>query len=185
MVSYLVNNAGTSAYLAAGFAIISFAALFIFFAGVTVFGPINDFLSIFQMLFLIPVALALYQLLRSTAPTISLLTTAGAVLALAIIAVLQILLVVRIVTFEFTIRPILILGVVLGIWWLATGFLAFNSGALPTGLAWTSIIVGVSFMVIAVGFWIDGPQHPLAAIGFLVGAIASPVLAIWLGRLLS
>ena len=80
MVSYLVNNAGTSAYLAAGFAIISFAALFIFFAGVTVFGPINDFLSIFQMLFLIPVALALYQLLRSTAPTISLLTTAGAVL---------------------------------------------------------------------------------------------------------
>ena len=98
---------------------------------------------------------------------------------------LQILLVVRIVTFEFTIRPILILGVVLGIWWLAIGFLAFNSGALPTGLAWTSIIVGVSFMVIAVGFWIDGPQHPLAAIGFLVGAIASPVWAIWLGRLLS
>lgn len=137
MVSYLVNNAGTSAYLAAGFAIISFAALFIFFAGVAVFGPINDFLSIFQMLFLIPVALALYQLLRSTAPVISLLTTAGAVLALTTIAVLQILLVVRIVTFEFTLRPILILGVVLGIWWLAIGLLAFISGTLPSGLAWT------------------------------------------------
>jgi hypothetical protein len=185
MVSFMVNHAGISAYLAAGFAIISFAALFIFFAGVAVFGPINDFLSIFQMLFLIPVALALHLMLRQTAPAISFLATAGAILALSIIAVLQILLVARVVTFEFTIRPILILGVVLGIWWLAIGILAFISGALPTGLAWTSIIVSISFMIIAVGFWIEGLQHPLAAIGFLVGAIALPVWAIWLGRLLS
>jgi hypothetical protein len=185
MVNYLVDNAGTSAYLAAGFAIVSFVALFIFFAGVAVFGPINDFLSIFQMLFLIPVVLALYQLLRSTAPVLSLLTTIGAVLALASIAVLQIFLVLRIVTFDFTIRPILILGVMLGIWWLVVGVLIFISGTLPTGLGWISMIVGASFLIIAVGFWIDGPQHPMAALGFLVGAIASPVWAVWLGRLLS
>ena len=185
MVSYLVTQAGTSAYLAAGFAIVSFAALFIFFAGVSVFGPINDFLSIFQMLFLIPVALALHRMLRQTAPEISFLVTAGAILALSSIAILQSLLVIQAVSFEQTLRPILILGVVLGLWWLITGMLAIIGSTLPSGLAWTGMVAGASYIVIAIGFWLSGPQHPLAAIGFLVGAIASPVWAIWLGRLLS
>jgi hypothetical protein len=89
------------------------------------------------------------------------------------------------VSFEQTLRPILILGVVLGLWWLVTGVLALNGSILPSGLAWTGMIAGASYIVIAIGFWLSGPQHPLAAIGFLVGAVASPAWAIWLGRLLS
>lgn len=184
MLSFLVQYAGWFSILAAVTSIISMAALFIFFAVGGIFGPINDITSVFQMLFLIPVAVALNQIFQERATTLISLVTILAILAMLSIAILQSMLVLGWVQFEQTLKPILLLGIVIGVWWLVVGFLSLNSASFPSGLTWTGIISGVSFIAIAIGFWIGGQEHPLAAVGFLVGAIAVPVWVIWLGRMI-
>jgi len=179
----LNNFFAWSAYLAAVFSILGFIALFIFFAVGGVFGTINDALSVFQFLFLIPVALALYLIFRERWPVLSGLVSLVAILAMGIIAVLQIALVFGLVRFEQTIGTILIVGSFIGLWWVVTGILMGQEGLFPSGLAWAGIIAGASFITIAIGFALRGPEHPLAAVGFLFGAIAVPVWAFWLGRL--
>ena len=185
MLDFLVQNAATFAYLAAVATIISFVALFIFFAVGGVFGPINDAASVFQMLFLIPVALTLHQVFRQLNPTLSLTATIITILAMLGIAILQSLLIVQRVRFEQTLKPVLLLGGVIGLWWLVVGALAFSSDTFPAGFAWVSMLAGLSGVLLVVGFWMGGQQHPLAAIGFLVNAFASSIWAIWLGQLLS
>lgn len=185
MYDFLVQNASTSAYLAAAFTVIGFIALFIFFAVGGVFGPINDLASVFQFLFLIPVALALHRNLGEGAPGLSLAVTVAVVLVMLAIAVMQSALVLGFVKFEQTLRPILFLGIVLGIWWATTGILALNQTGFPTGWAWTGIVTGISYIAIAIGFWIGGQQNPMAAVGFVVGAIASSVWTFWIASLLS
>jgi hypothetical protein len=184
MSSYLVENAGVFANLAGIAAIIAFAALFIFFAGVPVFGPINDAASVFQMLFLIPVALALHRIFRAGAPTLSLLATSIAIFAMLVIAVLQGLLVLKLVRFEQTLKTVLVMGGVVGVWWLLVAYLASGNSAFPSGLAWTSVIAGLSGVLLVVGFWLGGQQHPLAAIGFMANGLTAPVWTFWLARLL-
>lgn len=175
--------AGWSAYLAAIFSILGFIALFIFFAVGGVFGTINDALSVFQFLFLVPVVLALHQTLRQRWPALSGIVSLVAIVAMLAIAVMQIALVFSFVRFEQTIGAILLLGSLIGLWWIVTGILMRQEAFFPTGLAWAGIIAGASFVIIAIGFSISGPQHPLAAVGFMVGAIAVPVWAFWLGWL--
>ena len=183
MSESLNNFAAWSAYLAAVFSILGFMALFIFFAVGGIFGPINDALSIFQFLFLIPVALALYLIFRERWPALSGIISLVAIVAMLVIAVLQLALVFRFVRFEQTIGTILIVGSFIGLWWIVTGILMRQEVLFPSGLAWAGIIAGASFIIIAIGFALKGPEHPLAAVGFLLGAIAVPVWAFWLGRL--
>jgi hypothetical protein len=185
MLRILIENAGISAYLAGVFSILAFIALFIMFAGIGIFGPINDALSIFQMLFLIPVFVMVHKIVGDQVPVIMGVLTVAAILALLAIAAMQTLLVLRQVRFEQTLRPILLLGFALAAWWVASGVLSFAEASMPNGLAWAAIASGVSFAVIAVGYLTVGPQYPLTAIGFLVGAIATPVWSIWMGRLLT
>lgn len=185
MYSYLVQNAGTFAVWAAIASIISMVALFIFFAVGGVFGPINDVASVFQMLFLIPVALVLHQVFRQSAPAVVSLITIPAILAMLLIAVLQGLLVIKQVRFDQTLPWVLAMGGVVGLWWLVGGLLSLGHSAIPAGLAWAGIISGLSFIAVTIGFWIGGQEHPLAAAGFLVGAVSVPVWGFWLGRLLN
>jgi hypothetical protein len=182
MVDFLVRTAGKWAYLAGVAWILGFAALFIFYAVGGVFGPINDAISIFQFLFLIPVALALHRILGLHAPTVSGVATALGVGAMLVIALLQLLLVLGTVQFELTLRPILLFGAIVGLWWLVTSILGLARGALPAGPAWAGVVAGAAIIVTAIGFVLGGQQHPLSAAGFVVGAVAVPVWAFWLGR---
>jgi len=100
-------------------------------------------------------------------------------------AVLQTLLVLGVIRFEQTLKPILALGAVLGLWWLATSIPSLVHGVLPAGLAWVGIVAGASDIIGAVGFWIGGQEHPLAAISFAALALSAPTWAIWLGRVLA
>jgi hypothetical protein len=185
MIDFLVSNAAKSAYLAGVAWILGFAALFIFFAVGGIFGPINDAISIFQFLFLVPVALALHRILAVHSPVLSFGAAAAAIVAMLIIAALQLLLVLGYVRFDQTLRPILLLGAILGLWWLVTSILALIYGALPPGLAWVGIVAGVGHLLTAPAFLVWGQEHPLTAIGFLVVAVAVPVWAFWLGKVLA
>jgi hypothetical protein len=185
MVGFLVRTAGKWSYLAGVAWILGFAALFVFFAVGGIFGSINDAISIFQFLFLIPVALALHRILGLHAPALSGVAAALGIGAMLVIAFLQFLLVLGTVQFEQTLRPILLLGAIVGLWWLATSFLGLARGALPAGPAWAGVVAGAAIIVTAIGFVLGGQQHPLSTAGFVVGAVAVPVWAFWLGKILA
>jgi len=185
MIDFLALNADKSAYMAGAASIVSIVALFVFFAVGGVFGPINDSASVFQFLFLIPIALALYRILAPHSRALSLGATAVGIAAMLVFAVLQALLVFGYVRFEQTLKPVLILSGIVGLWWLSTSILSITRGALPAGLAWVGVVAGVSSVLVLVGFWIGGQEHPLAAVGFLAGGVAIPVWAFWMGKFLA
>ncbi len=175
--------AGWSAYLNVVFHVLSSASLMIFFAIGGIFGPINDALSVFFALSLLPIAGALYILLRSAYPALALIAVLLGAAAMLTLATLQALLVVGRVRFEQSLPAVLAATGVIGMWMLVYGVLALRAGALPAGLAWTLIVTGVGYGLVAIGFWIGGQEHPLAAIGFLVGLIGGVIWPISMGRL--
>lgn len=183
MIESLIEKAGLYANLAGVTAIISGLALFIFFAGVRIFGPINDATSVVQNIFLIPVALALYQLLRSQSPSLSLAAMVFGILAMLVFAALQTALVFGQVRFEQSLPYVLFTSGVVGLWLLANGLLALRVETYPGGLAWVGILAGLGYLLGLAGFWLGGQQHPLAAIGFVAAFVAVPVWCLWLGRL--
>ncbi|HSR46701.1 MAG TPA: hypothetical protein VLL77_01820 [Anaerolineales bacterium] len=182
----LIRNAALSAYLFAVASILSTVTLMIMFAGVGIFGPINDLISVFQFLFLIPVALATHQALRPAGSTAVLIVTIVGVLAMLVFAVLQSLLVVGVVRFEQTLGAVLAMGALIGLWLAITQGAQLSGGQVPTWLGWVGILGGLSFVLTAIGwFFLGGMQHPLVAVGFLIGAILLPAWGIGTGRLLS
>ncbi len=176
--------AGWCAYLAAAATVISFAALFIFFTRGGIFGTINDAASVFQMIFLLPVAVKLYQLLGHLAPELGLVVTIMALEMMIGIAILKSLVLLGRLRFEETLNAVLIMGGFLGPWWLVIGTLMLRSADFPSALGWTGAAVGASGVLLVLGFWIGGQKHPMAAIGFVINAVAVPIWAIWLGRLI-
>jgi hypothetical protein len=185
VVDSLVRIADKWSYLAGVAWILGFAALFISFAVGGVFGTINDAISILQFLFLIPVALTLHRILGLYAPAVSAVAAALGIGAMLVIAFLQLLLVLGTVRIEQTLRSILLLGIIVGLWWLVTSILGLARGALPAGPAWAGVVAGTVIIVTAIGFVLGGQQHPLSVAGYVVGAVAVPVWAFWLGRVLA
>jgi hypothetical protein len=76
------------------------------------------------------------------------------------------------------------MGAVTGLWAFINGWLARGGATLPGAMTWLLIIFGASYMLTAVGWYMAGQENPLVMIGFLIGAVAGPIWAIWLGRLL-
>lgn len=107
------------------------------------------------------------------------------IVAMLIFAVLQILLVFGYVRFEQTLQSVLVLAGIVGLWWLSTSILSLTSGTLPAGLVSVRVVAGVSAVLLVIGFWIGGQEHPLAVLGFIAGAVAVPVWALWLGKFLA
>jgi hypothetical protein len=181
MIDYLVSYAHKFAFLAGAAWILGFVALFIFFAVGGIFGRINDAISVLQYLFLIPVALALFRLLAERATLVSFGAAAVGIVAMLSIAALQVLLVVGSVRFEQTLRPILILAGIVGLWWLANSIVPLAHGTLPAGVAWVGVVAGVGSLLGMIGFLMGGQEHPLAAMGLLVVAVSVPIWAFSLG----
>lgn len=182
----IVHYAGIAAYLFAAASILSTLALIVMFAGVGVFGPINDVISALQFLFLVPVAIASYQTLRPMNPVMTAISTVVGVLAMLIFAALQLSLVAGILRFDQTLGAVLAAGAVIGLWLIAADATLLMGGHVATWLGWTGIVGGISFVLTAVGwFFLGGIDHPAVTVGFIVGAILLPVWGFGLGRVLS
>ena len=184
MIDSLVAAAGTASVLAGVAWIAATVALLIMFAGIEVFGPINDALSVFQFLLLIPAALAIHRLLSPHGPPLSLAATIAGIAAMLVFAGLQARLVFRAVRFEQTLNAVLALAAAVGAWWLSTSILSLAQGTLPAGLAWVGVVAGVSNLLTAAAYWTVGQEHPLTAAGFSLNAVAVPVWCFWLGMVL-
>lgn len=178
------NLAGWSAVLNGVTSIISTVTLLTFFAIGGPFGTINDGNSVLWALTFLPLALLFYGMHRDLNGALNAGTTVAGIAAMIIFAISQFLLTIGLVRFEQTFTLVLIMGGIIGIWLIVQGFLALGTHLLPTRLIWLMIAFGASFVLSMIGFLIGGWESPLAAGGFLIGAILGPIWAFWLARLL-
>ena len=194
MISQLNRYAGWSAYVSAVATILGFVFIVIFFAIGQPFGTLNDFFgSVILALSMMPVAVALHQILRSRTTNLSRLALfigLGAMAVFAFASTAVILHTFGIVTFVEP-RPgtgpfglDLYAPGVIGVWLLLIGYLSIRHASFPKRLGWMGVIAGAGYVVSILGFALGGPEHPLVAVGGLAGAIAYPIWAIWLGRVL-
>jgi len=201
---------GWSAILAGLAGLIGFVFLLLFFAleasGIfgqgepakpPLFGTLNDASYIPVALLMLPIALALYQRTRTTAPVVSLLSLAVGLAGLLMLVVCQALYVPRIIQ---TARqsPLIALSIgVIGLWLVVENELARRAGSLPAGLGWLGIATGLGMLLMPVVYFVLGgstlandPQaglsNPGVMAGFALGVLAIgigwPVWAILAGR---
>ena len=147
-------------------------------------GQVNDTISVVWVLTFLPLVWVFHHMHRPFAASVSLAAAVAAAAAVLLFASLQSLLVQGTVTFEQTIGAVVALGAVIGLWLMVNGLISLVALSLPSPLAWLTVAFGAGYVLSAIGFALGGQQHPLSAIGYLVGTVAGIVWAFWLGRLL-
>jgi len=172
-----------SAYLSAIATILTFITGILFFTVGGAFGKTNDISSIFQVLFMIPLALMLYRLLPDSTRAMGLIAALIGIGGMLVAAYGQSLLVFEKIDFEGSLRYFPA-GAAIGIWLVLTCSYALRSDLFPDGLAWTGILAGVSYIVIVLAFLIKGQQSMVFYVAGLMLGISYPVWAIWIGRLI-
>ena len=98
-------------------------------------GMLNDICVALQYLLTIPIALALYQILVAYNPGLIRIATIVGIVTMLIVAVLQLLLIFGVLSFDqqvIWISPAMILGV--GSWLVITGLVARSTGRLPNSM---------------------------------------------------
>lgn len=181
----VVRLFGWSAYANGILMLANMVTLALMFGVSMSWGRVNDAISVVWLLSFLPLVLLLAQVNQPVMGRGVAVGTAivGAVAMLAF-AVLQSLLVLGQVRFEQTFAAVATLGGVLGLWLLLNGLLALMGKTLPVGLAWLSIVFGLSYIVGTIGYWLGGYEQPILWVGAAVGYLVGPVWAFWLGWLL-
>jgi hypothetical protein len=174
---------GWAAILSAVATLLTLITGILFLSGGGLFGPINDAASVSQMLVMLPVAAALYLLTRHDVSALALLAAAIGVAGMLIAAVLQALLVFRVVEYEQTAAVTLSAGGAVGIWLILANLLALAAGALPGGLVLTGVVAGAGYVLLVIGFRLGGQGHPLFYAGSGLAVIGYTVWGTWLGFL--
>jgi hypothetical protein len=172
--------AGLAALVAAGATVLGAVALVLFFSRGQPWGTVNDVSSVVLMVALVPVALLVATLESETVTTVALVVAGLGILAMVSVAVLQALLVARRVTFEQSKGPVLFGGAIVGVWYIASGFLASRTG-LEGVLAWLAIAAGLGLVAVALGFALGSERHPLSAAGGALAFLGSTAFLVLLG----
>ena len=181
--SLLILVANWSAYLSAIATILTFITGILFFIVGGAVGKINDISSIFQMFFMIPLALVLYRLLPVGTRTLGLVAALVGIAGMLVAAYGQTLLVFGKIDFDGSMKYFPA-GAAIGIWLVVICVFALSYNLFPTGLAWIGILAGLSYIVIVLAFLIKGQQNMVFYIGGLVLGVSYPIWAIWLGYLI-
>ncbi|UCC64606.1 MAG: hypothetical protein JSV36_06040 [Anaerolineae bacterium] len=184
MSADLLRYVGWATYASAAATLVTFVTGILFFTVGQPFGTIQDATSALQVFLMLPIAAVLLNWFRPDAPVLSTLATIVGVVGMLVAGVLQVLLVFRAVRFESTIGTGLAAGGVIGAWLVVINGLGLASGAFPNGLAWSGIVAGGGYVLLVIGFWLGGQQHPLFWGGSLATVIGYVVWAMWLGRVL-
>lgn len=175
---------GWFAYFSAAATILTFITGILFFAVGGSFGKINDICSVFQMLFMIPLAILFFRIFSAITPLFGLMAAIFGILGMLTAAFGQTLLVFGRIDFQASVK-FFPAGAAIGVWLIVISFLATGGGQLPDLLAWIGISAGVGYIVMVIGFLLGGQQNVLFYIGSLIVGVGYPVWAIWLGRLLA
>jgi hypothetical protein len=148
-------------------------------------GPVNDAISVFWLLSFLPLAVLFIQVNRTVMGRgVAVATALAGTVAVLAFAVLQALLVLRLVRFEQTFSIVVALGGVIGAWLLVNGLLALKGQTLPGDVAWMTTLFGMSYVLAAAGYWTGGYESPLLWAGTAVGFLVGPLWGLRLGWLL-
>jgi hypothetical protein len=198
-----MRYAGWAAFFSGTAAILGLVSLILFFSLESTpnssqsphfWGPISDIAPIIQMVSLLVVAFVIYRMQCSSAPGLSMMCGAIGVIGMLGVALLQLLLIFKVISFEQEVGLVLIATAAVGVWLIIVNFLGRRQGSLPSRLAWLGIAVGVAFvlepvMLSAAGgavawrvFMSNYLLLAVSAVVFLVSYVGFPVWAFWLGR---
>ena len=181
--SLLRRIVGWSAYISAAATILTFLTGILYFTIGQPFGSIQDFVSVLQVLFMIPIAIGLYRLMPFATASVSLFAMAVGILGMLITAVGQGLLVLGRIDYPTSLR-FFPGGVAIGIWLLVVSWLGRTNLFFSNGLARAGFAAGAGYIVTIAGFLWGGQESPIFYAGSLALVIGYAVWAIWLGRLL-
>lgn len=128
--STLVRAAGWSAYVSSAVSALGVAFLLLLYLGflanlesLLVFGPLNDLLVIVQYLLALPVAVALYQILKAQSAGMSLVAVLAAFVGIVGVVVFTSLLIAGVMTFSEQVGYVSAFLLVVGVWIVITGLL--------------------------------------------------------------
>ena len=203
MNTRLARSAGWAAYFSGFAAILGLVSLLLFFGlestpitgqGFHIWGPVSDISPILQMVSLLVIARALYLMQRPSATGLNLIGSAIGIVGMLGVALLQFLLIIKVIAFEQEVGLVLIATAAVDLWLIFVNYLGQRQGSLPSRLAWLGIAVGAAFvlepvMLSAAGgavTWRVFMSNYLlltgSAVVFLVSYVGFPVWALWLGR---
>lgn len=209
MITRLARYAGWAAYLSGVVAILSLVFLILFYAleapqaaanagqGFYFWGTLNDITGAVTMVPLLLVALAIDRTERSRAAVLSQVARAIGSVGMLGVVVFQALLIIKVMSFEQEVGPVISATAVVGVWLILVNYLGQVQAILPSRLAWLGIAVGaaqilglVAFLAIGGSFVIQNIASnylilTAAGLVFLVSYVGFPVWAIWLGRVLT
>jgi hypothetical protein len=174
---------GWFAYLSAAATILTFITGILFFSIGKPFGKINDISSVFQVLFMIPLAIILARTLPARYLTLGLIAAIIGISGMILSTIGQSLLVFGRIDFQGSLK-FFPAGGAIGIWLIFVCLLGTGSGLLPPFFTWIGILAGIGYLVTVIGFLRGGQQNMLFYIGALILGISYPIWAFWLGRLL-
>ena len=123
--------------------------LFAFFGAGAPTGRLNDMAVIVQYALMLPIAFAMYQILKPVNPTLSLASLLIGVPGMLAVIVLQILLVTDVLPFANQIVPVVIAFLIVLVWFIINGTLARSTDKLPSNML-LSVLAG---LYVGYPFW--------------------------------
>jgi hypothetical protein len=148
------------------------------------FGQINDIVSIFQVLFMIPLAILFVQIQPVYPLALRLITAAIGVSGMLVSAFSQSLLVLGRIDFQESTR-FFPAGGAIGIWLILVGFILNSTEAFPNLMVWIGIFAGIGYLLTVIGFWHKEQESIVFVIGAMILGVSYPIWAIWLGKFLN
>jgi hypothetical protein len=197
------RSAGWAAYFSGIAAILGLVSLILFFSlestpspaqSPHVWGPVSDIAPILQMLSMLVVLLAFYRMQRTHSVKLSLVGSSIGILGMLVVVLLQFLLILKVISFEQEVLPVLVATAAVGLWLILVNSIGRRQGDFPTKLAWLGMAVGAAFvlepvMLSAAGgavawrvFMSNYLLLSASAVVFLVSYVGFPIWAFWLGR---
>ena len=166
-------------------------------------GRVNDAAVGIQALLLIPIVLALIEILKRRAP-VSLwqrFVVGAAVIGMAVIGCIQLLYAFHLISVVIQTSFALPAWGFVGLWMILTHNRARANRLLSRSLAWLGMAIGASYLLLFISFFAFGGFVAVASgdrsvffsnyafiiatiISLLVGFFAYPIWAIWLGRVM-
>lgn len=130
----LIKAAAWSAYGSGIASIFGIAFLFAFFVLGAPTGRLNDIAVIVQYLLMLPITLALFQILRPYHPNLSLAALLIGIPGMLAVIILQLLLVTDILPFASQIVPVVVAFLVVLVWFIINGLPGRSSEKMPGGM---------------------------------------------------
>jgi len=122
-----------SAVISAIFAVIGLVFIVIFYAGVGIFGPLNDVAYMTQIIFTLPLVIYVYRQLKSRGESHALRITLVGLFGMFSVIVLQVLLITGILQFAIQIGMLLVAIVFVVAWFVLVNRYSQDDGLIPHG----------------------------------------------------